>query len=272
MSEFQFLDIPENQSVDEQSIPYETQMLNKKVHYFCKHPGCDKSFRFKSEIERHVATHTNERPFPCKHADCNKAFKRLDALENHMRIHTKEAPFACDFTGCGKRFSTKASLRYHLLKHKDDKIYKCKFPGCKKAFITLFQLKQHEKAANYHKKIEALAAEKKPDVYEPLFTSDPQDSILMHFSTPQKMVELEKKPPTLTTFYEDPLENYSGMNVMSNVFKENELLKKRLELSEKLIFAVLQQRIPPDPSFYKFQSSSNLNQYQFGNNFFNVDG
>lgn len=132
---------------------FDVQGEGKKKIYICKYPDCGKEFRFKSEVVRHVPTHTNNRPFICSFENCGKSFKRSDALENHMRIHTKECPFICNHEGCGKTFPTKASLRYHVLKHKNDKVYRCTYPGCNKSFITLFQLKQHEKSVNIHKKI-----------------------------------------------------------------------------------------------------------------------
>lgn len=86
--------------------------------YVCKHAGCGKFFRYKSEIVRHAATHSESRPFVCNYDNCFKAFKRNDALENHIRSsHTKETPFVCPFTECGMKFTTHGSFRYHVLKH-----------------------------------------------------------------------------------------------------------------------------------------------------------
>lgn len=86
--------------------------------YLCKAQGCGKYFRYKSEIVRHTATHSESRPFICQYESCLKAFKRNDALENHIRsTHTKETPFTCPVQECGLKFTTHGSFRYHVLKH-----------------------------------------------------------------------------------------------------------------------------------------------------------
>ena len=95
----------------------------------CKYAGCDRAFRYKSEILRHTLTHTNQRAFTCPHEDCRKSFKRSDALATHMRIHTGEKPYQCPVGSCQLSFPTKAGLRYHVLKHKNDKVFKCDFPS-----------------------------------------------------------------------------------------------------------------------------------------------
>jgi len=86
--------------------------------FVCKHSGCGKIFRYKSEIIRHIATHSESRPFICQYDNCFKSFKRNDALENHIRSsHTKETPFTCPLPECGMKFTTHGSYRYHVLKH-----------------------------------------------------------------------------------------------------------------------------------------------------------
>ena len=135
------------------NIYCEEFLVNDKKTYRCTFPSCGKIFKFKSEIMRHLPVHAEKKLIICPYEDCKKSFKRADALKNHMRIHTNQFPFKCDFSGCELKFSTQAGLRYHLLKHNDNKIYKCSFKGCTKTFLTLPQLKQHEKAINYHQRI-----------------------------------------------------------------------------------------------------------------------
>jgi len=68
--------------------------MNKKSHrllytsaFTCTFPGCTKSFRKKSEVERHVLTHSGDKPFVC--TDCSKSFKRKDHLQRHdERFHS----------------------------------------------------------------------------------------------------------------------------------------------------------------------------------------
>lgn len=98
--------------------PFELVAEEDRKKFVCKHPGCGKFFRYKSEIVRHTATHSESRPFICNYDGCFKAFKRNDALENHIRSsHTKETPFVCPFPECAMKFTTHGSFRYHVLKH-----------------------------------------------------------------------------------------------------------------------------------------------------------
>jgi uncharacterized Zn-finger protein len=91
---------------------------DERKKFVCKFPSCGKFFRYKSEIVRHAATHSESRPFICQYDNCYKAFKRNDALENHIRSsHTKETPFVCPVSDCGAKFTTHGSFRYHVLKH-----------------------------------------------------------------------------------------------------------------------------------------------------------
>jgi len=89
--------------------------------FYCTQPGCKKSFRYRSEILRHMVTHTSKRPYVCTYKNCMKGFKRSDALATHMRIHTREKTFECPYGNCKSTFSTKAGLKYHTLKHKSEK-------------------------------------------------------------------------------------------------------------------------------------------------------
>ena len=81
----------------------------------CKY--CEASFRYKSEIKRHILQHIDEKPYRCSYPTCNKAFKRSDTLLTHNRIHTNERPYLCDFKDCDLSFKSKSALRYHILKH-----------------------------------------------------------------------------------------------------------------------------------------------------------
>lgn len=237
---------------------YEVKVSGDNKSYLCKHSDCGRIFRFKSEIVRHIATHGSERPFTCEFEGCGKSFKRQDALENHIRIHTKENPFVCEFDSCGKTFPTKASLRYHMLKHKDEKTYTCSHPGCGKAFLTLFQLKQHERADNLHKKIkisseEALNKPERATTKSVSSPSDSQEKVAMDYSKPYKVEHIgestivKKVSPvesSLMTTVSTPTSVNSQSLVMVDekahpLFRENMMLKKRLDFTEKLLMKVL---------------------------------
>lgn len=48
---------------------------------------------------------------------CSKAFKDNWYLQRHMRTHTGERPYQCKF--CERTFTQKGHLRVHMLKHLD---------------------------------------------------------------------------------------------------------------------------------------------------------
>lgn len=60
---------------------------------------CGKDFQYASKLQRHLRTHSGERPFPCSY--CGKHFTEKGLMMVHERLHTGERPFACSF--CDKR-------------------------------------------------------------------------------------------------------------------------------------------------------------------------
>ncbi len=123
-----------------------------KRSFKCLFPGCEKVFRFKSDMKRHIIVHSKERPYFCEYPNCSRSFKRPDALKHHLQTHNEDFPFPCTIPGCDSRFQKRASLQYHLEKHKDEKFF-CNFPGCQRSFLTLKHLKQHQRAKPYHDKL-----------------------------------------------------------------------------------------------------------------------
>jgi hypothetical protein len=55
-----------------------------KSHRTCEH--CGTSYSKKEHYERHVRTHTREKPFNCTQPECSSKFSRRDALHRHVRI------------------------------------------------------------------------------------------------------------------------------------------------------------------------------------------
>ena len=50
---------------------------------------CEKSFRFKNDLTRHVMVHTGEKPFVCVY--CNRGFTRKEKLKSHtISFHLDE--------------------------------------------------------------------------------------------------------------------------------------------------------------------------------------
>ncbi|XP_063070312.1 zinc finger E-box-binding homeobox 2a isoform X3 [Engraulis encrasicolus] len=88
-------------------------------------PLCSEAFPYRTQLERHMATHkpprdqqpqiiSNEaatnRKFKC--TECGKAFKYKHHLKEHLRIHSGEKPYEC--SNCKKRFSHSGSYSSHI--------------------------------------------------------------------------------------------------------------------------------------------------------------
>uniref|UniRef100_A0A3P9QEE1 Zinc finger E-box binding homeobox 2 n=1 Tax=Poecilia reticulata TaxID=8081 RepID=A0A3P9QEE1_POERE len=87
-------------------------------------PLCNYTFAYRTQLERHMATHkpardqvrrsflhfASKRPHQCQ--ICKKAFKHKHHLIEHSRLHSGEKPYQCD--KCGKRFSHSGSYSQHM--------------------------------------------------------------------------------------------------------------------------------------------------------------
>ncbi|XP_037797583.1 zinc finger protein 287-like isoform X4 [Penaeus monodon] len=71
---------------------------------------CGKAYITRNELQRHTATHTNERRYKCEF--CGRAYFKAGDLTYHRRTHTGERPHACN--SCGAAFSRPSELTTHL--------------------------------------------------------------------------------------------------------------------------------------------------------------
>jgi len=213
--------------------------------FVCKHPGCGKFFRYKSEIVRHAATHSESRPFVCNHDNCFKAFKRNDALENHIRSsHTKETPFVCPFPECGMKFTTHGSFRYHVLKHNKQ------LPSGLETPLINHEVHPQLDMPRKQVKLDPLAETSVPKTQEMLKLEIPSEKV----KGKADMDEFFAPPPRFAgkiqwEMVDDEMESSTPVpktetvpkDKYDSVVEENQVLKQKLLTSEKVIKTMQKQ-------------------------------
>lgn len=119
-----------------------------KTHHFTTHVGtekkiscsfCTKKFMHRSQLEVHLRSHTNERPYNCK--KCMVAYTSSTCLATHMRTHITATgqPYACP--KCGKYFATRHTRNQHLNRHEYPYKHICVF--CSRSFRITCDLHYH---------------------------------------------------------------------------------------------------------------------------------
>jgi len=88
---------------------------DKEIGNFkCQKIGCDKSFKTKLDLKRHLLAHLKIRTYECEF--CGKRFISRRYLDDHYNLHTGERPYPCPHTNCRRRFRTAARLDGHIAK------------------------------------------------------------------------------------------------------------------------------------------------------------
>ncbi|XP_060793366.1 zinc finger protein 64 isoform X2 [Neoarius graeffei] len=100
--------------------------------------GCTFKTQYgQKDMERHMLTHTGDRPYECEL--CHKRFSRRDKLNLHSRSHTGEKPHKCKH--CAYAAADSSSLKKHLRVHYDERPFKCQI--CPYASRNSSQLTVH---------------------------------------------------------------------------------------------------------------------------------
>ncbi|KAK6635566.1 hypothetical protein RUM44_000818 [Polyplax serrata] len=112
----------------------------------CSFEGCNSAFNRPWKLERHINTHTKNRPFRCDHPGCTKDYTNKAHLERHKSLsHSENKPLPvyinCPFPSCMKTFASKWNLKRHYNVHKTAEVFKCHL--CESMFKKHLQLKNH---------------------------------------------------------------------------------------------------------------------------------
>lgn len=102
--------------------PKPTKIKKKGVKKTFQCELCSYTCPRRSNLDRHMKSHTDERPHKC-HL-CGRAFRTVTLLRNHLNTHTGTRPHKCP--DCDMAFVTSGELvRHRRYKHTHEKPFKC---------------------------------------------------------------------------------------------------------------------------------------------------
>ncbi|XP_035700591.1 zinc finger protein 600-like isoform X2 [Folsomia candida] len=117
---------------------FQLEHVQNLVRFPC--PLCEKEFKDKAYVAKHIAIHTTEKSHKCE--ICQKSFVEAVSLKNH-KIHQEKSVrpvFACTF--CLDSFLSYAGRRDHIQTYHKREKYPCSL--CDKIFSSKSGLRQHK--------------------------------------------------------------------------------------------------------------------------------
>ncbi|KAF3832601.1 hypothetical protein F7725_026266 [Dissostichus mawsoni] len=116
--------------------PKPTKIKKKGVKKTFQCELCSYTCPRRSNLDRHMKSHTDERPHKC-HL-CGRAFRTVTLLRNHLNTHTGTRPHKCQ--DCDMAFVTSGELvRHRRYKHTHEKPFKCSMCD----YCSVSKLKRH---------------------------------------------------------------------------------------------------------------------------------
>ena len=123
-----------------------TKNKEKRLPKKCPFLNCSAIFYHGAKLQRHIGScHSSERPFKCtvviNNVECNKSYKRKEHLKRHLLTHKNERLFKCHFPGCNLKFNVKHHVPKHFKCVHGPPQYQCDF--CTEKFQKKRHLKKH---------------------------------------------------------------------------------------------------------------------------------
>jgi len=98
---------PIKSPLSQETTPFIFSSASSERH---KCPYCPADFARQHNLESHLLTHSQEKPYVCQ--TCQARFRRLHDLKRHTKLHTGDGrPHVCD--KCGRRFARGDALARH---------------------------------------------------------------------------------------------------------------------------------------------------------------
>ncbi|OXA45150.1 oocyte zinc finger protein XlCOF14 [Folsomia candida] len=119
----------------------------ERPRFPCSFPGCSKTYLYKRHILEHVKIDHAKNPvrFPC--TLCGKEFKTRTELERHIPTHTTEKPYNC--ATCGRSYANRGNMISHQKTHLEKStrpVSKCHV--CPQTFLSSRGLQYHIRAVH----------------------------------------------------------------------------------------------------------------------------